>query len=132
MTRRKESLGKLEIEVLRYVGDHFPITVREIAAHFAELSGHARTTLLTVVERLRSKGFLTRRKIGGLQHYSPTADKAEFLHGMVADFVDDVLGGNVSPFVAYLGQSSQLTDDEARRIAQLLKRLEAREQKGES
>jgi predicted transcriptional regulator len=129
MTRRKESLGRLELDVLRYVTDHHPISVREVAAHFAETSGYARTTLLTVMERLRAKSYLTRRRVEGRHRYTPTVAKADLLHGMVADFVIDVLGGNVSPFVAYLTRSSKLNDDEIRKLEQLLKRLEAREQK---
>ena len=131
MARRKENLGHLEIDVLRYVGDHHPITVREVATHFAAATGHVRTTLLTVMERLRGKGYLRRQKIDGLQRYSPRVGKTELLSGMVADFVDGVLGGNVSPFVAYLSQSSKLTDEEVRNIEKLLKRIESREQKGE-
>ena len=128
MARRKESLGRLELDVLRYVTDHHPISVREVATHFAETSGQARTTLLTVMERLRGKGFLTRRKVEGRHQYTPTVAKADLLHSMVADFVSGVLGGNVSPFVAYLTRSSKLNDDEIRKLEQLLKRIEAREQ----
>ena len=127
-----EPLGPLELDVLQYIADHHPISVREAATHFAETSGHARTTLLTVMERLRAKGFLTRRKVGGLHRYTPTIPKAELLHRMVGDFVDDVLGGSVSPFVAYLSRSSHLSQDEARSLIRLLKSIESREQREKS
>ncbi|HEY1598805.1 MAG TPA: BlaI/MecI/CopY family transcriptional regulator [Pirellulales bacterium] len=127
MTRPKEPLGHLELDVLQYVADHHPITVREVADHFAETSGRARTTLLTTMERLRTKGYLARRKVKGVHRYTPTASKAEFLCRLVADFVDESLGGSVSPFFAYLSQSSLLTAEEARKLEQLLKRIESRE-----
>ncbi|HEY4313097.1 MAG TPA: BlaI/MecI/CopY family transcriptional regulator [Pirellulales bacterium] len=123
----KEALGPLELDVLQYVGDHHPISVREVADYFAETTGRARTTLLTTMVRLRAKGFLIRKKVNGLQMYSPTLGKAEFLRGLIADFVDESLGGAVSPFMAYLSKSSLLTPAEARKIEQLLKRIEARE-----
>jgi hypothetical protein len=41
--------------------------------------------------------------------------------------VDNVLGGAVSPFVAYLTRSPQLNGDEARKLGELLKRIESRE-----
>jgi predicted transcriptional regulator len=123
-----EPLGRLELEVLRYVADHPPASVREVATHFAETSGQARTTLLTVMERLRGKGYLKRRKVAGVHRYTPTVPQADLLRRMVSEFVDDVLGGSVSPFVAYLSQSSLLSDDEARKLEQLLKRIESREQ----
>jgi len=128
MTRPNEPLGHLELDVLQYVGDHHPITVREVASYFAETTGQARTTLLTVMERLRAKGYLTRRKSQGVHRYTPTIAKPELLRRLVGDFVDDVLGGSVSPFLAYLSKSSHLSADEAKKLEQLLERIEAREQ----
>lgn len=113
---------------MQYIADHHPITVRDVATHFGETSGQARTTLLTVMERLRAKGYLKRRKFSGVHRYTPTISKADLLHRMVGEFVDDVLGGSVSPFVAYLNRSRLLNDDEARKLAELVKRVESREQ----
>ena len=67
-----------------------------------------------------------------MQHYRPTIAKAELLRRLVGDFVEDVLGGSVSPFVAYLMQSSHLSPDEVRRLQQLLRGLESRQEKGKS
>jgi len=129
MTRPKDPLGHLELDVLQYVSDHNPITVREVATHFAEASGQARTTLLTVMERLRTKGYLSRRKVQGVHRYSPTVAKPELLDSLVGNFVDEVLGGAVSPFVAYLSRSPLLNADEARKLEGLLKCIESREQR---
>jgi len=128
MAQPRETLGRLELEVLQYVADHQPASVRDVATHFAETSGQARTTLLTVMERLRTKGYLRRRKIAGANRYTPTMAKAELLSRMVGEFVEDVLGGSASPFVAYLSRSSLLSDDEARKLEQLLQRIKSREQ----
>lgn len=132
MTPARDPLGHLELDVLQYLADHPPLTVREVAAHFAETSGQARTTLLTVMERLRAKGYLKRRKVAGVHRYTPTVAIAEVLQRLVGNFVDDVLGGSVSPFVAYLSRSSHLSDDEARSLARLLKGIESREQRDTS
>ena len=51
----KEALGPLELDVLQYVSDRHPISVREVAEYFAETTGRARTTLLTTMERLRAR-----------------------------------------------------------------------------
>ncbi len=130
MTPPKEPLGHLELSVLQYVADHPAITVREVAAYFAETSGLARTTLLTVMERFRTKGYLKRRKSGGAHQYTATLSKAELLQQLVGDFVEDILDGSVSPFVAYLTRSAHLSGDEARKLEDLLKRIESREKNG--
>ncbi len=78
----REPLGRLELDVLQYIADHHPISVREVAAHFAATSGQARTTLLTVMERLRAKGYLKRRKAAGASLH------ADDPQGRVAGAVD--------------------------------------------
>jgi predicted transcriptional regulator len=119
------------MDVLKYGLEHAPITVRDTAKHFAETSGQARTTILTVMERLRGKGYFTRRKEAGVHQYMPTVRKVDFLNRMVREFVDNVLSGAVSPFVAYLTQSTLLSEKEAKRLSELLKRIESRERKEE-
>ena len=57
------TLGSTEIEVLRYLGDHAPLSVGEVTNYFSETSGQARTTILTIMERLRKKGYLKRNQI---------------------------------------------------------------------
>ena len=132
MPPSREPLGHLELDVLQYAADHYPASVREVATHFAGTTGHARTTVLTVMERLRAKGYLKRRKSAGVNRYTPTVRKAELLERLVGEFVDDVLGGAVSPFVAYLTRSPQLNGDEARKLGELLKRIESREKEDKS
>ena len=56
MADSKPALGPLEIEILRYIGDHHPISVGEVAEHVAQTTGQARTTVLTIMDRLRRKG----------------------------------------------------------------------------
>jgi predicted transcriptional regulator len=125
MARNRETIGREEMQVLRYVADHHPVSVREVADHVAATSGKARTTVLTVMERLRDKGYLVRRKKGGVYLYSPKRSQAEVLRNLVADFVREALGGSVSPFVAYLAEEADLRDEEVRELARLVAELEA-------
>lgn len=112
------------MEVLQYVVDNHPISVKDVAAHMAKVSGQARTTILTVLERLREKKYLKRKKVEGVNHYSPTMKKSEFMQGMVGEFIDDVMQGSVSPFVAYLDQHSNLSPDECDQLRKLVEKLD--------
>lgn len=120
MARPRASLGREEMLLLRYVTDHQPVTVRGVADAFAESSGKARTTILTVMERLREKGYLKRRKVRGVYHYVPRIEKGEFLRQQVSDFVRETLGGSLSPFMAYLSQGAKLTDAEVEQLRQVV------------
>src|ERR1044071_9311408 len=109
-----QRIGAAELEVLHFIQEHHPVTVRDVADHFASSKGQVRTTLLNVMERLRKKGFLVRKKTHGLFHYSPRVPRAELLNRLVGDFVNRTLGGSVAPFMAYLVRETNLTDDQVR------------------
>ncbi len=126
---KQQPLGELEVQVLRYVAEHAPLTVRETAERFGEPRGLARTTILTVMERLRKKGFLTRRREETVFRYSAAAASTHLLRDLVADFVHRTLGGSVSPFVAYLAESRSLTGDEVAELRRLVDELESEERK---
>jgi predicted transcriptional regulator len=124
MADPKATLGSTEIEILRYIGDHHPITVGEMAEHVAQTTGQARTTVLTIMERLRRKGRLTRKRVKGVYRYSPKVANDELLRGLVANFVDTTLGGSVSPFVAYLSEGGPVSDGDLVTLKRLVSEME--------
>ena len=117
------------MEILRYVTDHHPVTVRDGAAYLAQTKVHVRTTALTIMERLRKKGLLTRKRLEGIFHYSPRQPKGELLRDLIRDFVDRTLGGSVSPFVAYLTQEKAITPEEIEELKRLIRGLEEQKEK---
>lgn len=121
---RKAGLGRAESEVLRYIADRHPITVREAADYFAEKKGLAKTTVLNVMERLREKGFLTRESAEGGFRYSPSQPKARMMRDLVRDFVDEMLGGSLEPFAAYLTDHPEIDDTELARLKAAIASLE--------
>jgi predicted transcriptional regulator len=118
-------LGDGELEVLRFVTERAPIPAREVAERFGEERGLARTTVLTVIERLRRKGYLMRRRRQGVYVYSPRVAQAEVLQGLVRQFVEKTLGGSLSPVVAYLARTRGLSDAELAELQALVKELRA-------
>ena len=127
--RKEQKVGRAELEILHYVQDHHPVAVRDVADHFAESHGHVRTTILNVMERLRKKGFLTRRKAEGVFQYEPRVGKADLLRSLVRDFVEKTLGGSLSPFVAYLSRDAKLSEEELKELRELVEELKGKERK---
>lgn len=117
-------IGDAELEVLRYIQDHHPITVRDVAGHFGRVKGHVRTTTLNVMRRLVAKRYLTRRKVDGVFRYSPRLSKPDLLRGLVREFVEGALGGSMSPFVAYLAEGAKLTEADRAELKKLIDALE--------
>ena len=124
---KPQTLGDQELTLLRYVTDHAPITVREVAEKFGEPHGLARTTILTMMERLRQKNYLTRFKDQSAFQYQPVVAKTELMQSLVKDFVEKSLGGSLSPFVAYLSESKNLSE---REMADLRRLVSASETEG--
>jgi len=122
--------GDQELRVFRYVADEAPITVREVARHFGEHQGLARTTILTVMDRLRQKGYLRRKKVDGVYHYSATVAKTDLLRSLVRDFAERVLAGSPQPFMAYLAEDADLSEAEAEQLYTLVRDLEKRRKGG--
>lgn len=136
MRRKKPSLGEGQWDVLRWVSDHAPVTVAQVAEAFAQSHGLARTTILTVMEKLREKGYLVREKHGAIYHYSPAVPQSQLLHEQVEQFVEGTLGGSFAPFLSYLAQETQVSDEQLDELKRLVRELEggqAREgRKGEN
>jgi predicted transcriptional regulator len=122
--RSSSPISKAELKLLSFINDHHPTTVREVADHFAQSDAYARTTVLTLMERLRSKGHLIREQIDGLQRYSPAVPKESLQQSLVRDFVSRALGGSVSPFVAFLTREAQVSDEELDDLKRLVAELE--------
>src|ERR1051325_1100629 len=120
---RKPGIGQAESEILRFIADRQSVTVTDVAEHIAETKGNSRNTVMTVMERLRAKGYLQRKKAEGVYRYSPVASKARVMEGLVQDFVDGVLGGSVSPLVAYLTNRVDVTEEQAQELMTLVEKL---------
>ena len=120
------SLGSQELEVLRFVSDHAPVSVGEVAERFGAPRGLARTTILTVMERLRKKGFLTRSKGERPFRYSPRTDQGDVLRGLVRQFVRKRYG-SLSPFTAYLAKVKEISPTELDELRRLVERLETQQ-----
>jgi predicted transcriptional regulator len=121
-------IGDQELAVLQFVTDHgTPITVREVTQEWGEQRDPplARTTILTMMERLRKKNLLVRAKApdNTTFQYSPSLEKSVLMRGLVQDFVDKTLGGSVSPFVAYLADAKDLSRTEIDELRRLVDNL---------
>ncbi len=119
------SLGAQELELIRLISNsQTPLSAREIVKLFGESHGLARTTILTMLDRLRKKGFLVRTVKEGIYHYESQVSKGEFLQGIIRNFVEKSLEGSVSPFVAYLTQEAEISETDLAELKQLVADLD--------
>lgn len=120
-----KSIGDQELALLQHLGQHGEASVGEVAAAYGETRGLARSTVLTMMERLRTKGYLARRQVDGVYRYRPTRDEGDVVRGAVAAFVEKTLQGSVSPFVAWMSQRTEVSDDELAELEALVSKLQS-------
>ncbi len=119
------SLGEQELALLRFLADHDGLSVGEAADRYGAPRRLARSTVLTMMERLRRKGFLVRRLADGVYRYRARTTSRDLLKGAVRRFVERNLGGSVSPFLAYLSETPHLSESELRELEDIVTRLSA-------
>lgn len=119
-------LGEQEMQILKFVDEHGPISVRGAAEHFEQTQNLARTTVLTVMERLRKKGFLSRSQVDGVFQYTAKVEAGDVLSNKVSEFIEKTLGGSLSPLVSYFISSEKLSKDEIDQLKELAAKLDAK------
>jgi predicted transcriptional regulator len=122
----KPTIGDQELGLLHYLSDHESASVGEVAAGFGEPRGLARSTVLTMMERLRGKGYLKRRQLKGMYRYSTATGPGEAMRSAVGSFVEKTLSGSVSPFVAWMSERAKVSDTELAELEALVVQLQSK------
>jgi predicted transcriptional regulator len=121
-----KSIGDQELALLQYVSEAGDASASEVAAVFGESRGLARSTVLTMLERLRGKGYLRRRQVGGVYRYASAARPDEVVRSAVGRFVENTLQGSVSPFVAWMSERRDVSEEELAELESLVTTLQSR------
>jgi len=116
-------IGDQELALLRFINDRAQATVAEAVEGFGQPRGLARSTVLTMMDRLRRKGHLSRRAVNGVYHYAPRTHHNAAIRNAIVSFVDRTLGGSISPFVTYLAEREDVSDEELAELEALLASL---------
>src|SRR5690606_33300550 len=122
---RRKTVGDQELALLQYVGENEPTSVGEVAARYGESRGLARSTVLTMMERLRTKGYLQRASHEGVYRYRTTAEHQEVVNSAVSSFVEKTLQGSISPFVTWMSEKAEVSDNELAELEALVSKLQS-------
>lgn len=103
------SFGPLEREVMKIVwAATSPVSGQEVADQLALSRPIAYTTVLTVLDRLREKGALTRHREGRIYRYEAAVTEVEYAASLMTQALDQ--SSNRSD--ALLHFAGQLSDEE--------------------
>ncbi len=121
-----KTIGDQELALLQYIQAAPKSSVGDVFTGYGEPRGLARSTVLTMMERLRAKGYLSRRKAEGAYRYSATNGSEQVMTGAIGRFVEKTLQGSVSPFVAWMAERGQVSDAELAELEALVDTLQSR------
>ena len=123
-----------ELDVLKVLWEHGPGTVREVEAQLRRRKRRwAYTTILTLLSRLRDKGYVASDKAGadkggGTAHvFRAAVSRDELLRHGLTDLADRICDGTASPLVHALVQGQNLSPQDIADLRKLLDELEQKE-----
>ena len=111
------TMGDLEAVVMQILWSaKGPRTVREVLAEIDRQPPLAYTTVLTVMDNLRRKGFLTRERVGRAHAYRPAKARADY----TADLMDELLADSGDRSATLLRFVDRMTPSEVSRLREAL------------
>ena len=113
-------LGELEARVMRRIWDRGgPVTVRDITDDLRRDRPIAYTTVMTVMDNLRKKGWLRRTDHGRAYRYEPIVSGDEYS----ADVMRQGLAASSDPAAALMRFVGELSAEEASALEEAYRRL---------
>jgi predicted transcriptional regulator len=128
---RRLAISDTELEVLKVLWEQGSGTVRDLGAVLRQQGrSWAYNTVLTLLQRLESKGYVTADKSGLAHVFRPAVSRDELLREHLRDLADQLCEGAPTPLVLALVEGQRFTAEEIAQFRQLLDRLEGKKRKG--
>ncbi len=114
------NLGAGEAQILRLVWELKEASAQQIWEALPEGRDLAPATVLTVLRRLREKGFVKSRAIGKAHFFSPAIHPKKVISKSVGDLIRTFFGGDAVPLLMHLAGTNQIDQDDLRRLQEML------------
>jgi predicted transcriptional regulator len=118
--QRMANLGVGEAEILRLAWELKEASAQQIWEALPAQRDLAPATVLTVLRRLRDKGFLKTRKVGKAHFFSPAIQPQRVISKTVSDLVKRFFGGDPVPLIMHLAETNQIDQSDIKRLQNLL------------
>ncbi len=112
--------SELELQILSLLWRSGPMTVRQVMENLPDKRKRAYTSVLSVIQVMEKKGFLTHTGEGNTHIYKPVLSRTKTLGQHMQRLVTQVFGGSPAQAIQQLLDESDVSPDEIDQIKKLL------------
>ena len=116
-----------EFEVLEFIWDNGPSTVREVMTALNEQRPRAYTSVMSLMNVMAEKDLLTRRPKGRAYIYDAKVTRTKTQSKMLKDLVSQVFDGSASALVTHLLHKATPNSEELEEIRKTLAEFRRKE-----
>jgi len=121
----RSPVSDAELEVLKVLWDAGPATVRDVVGALRRQRRKlAYNTVLTLLSRLREKGYVAADRRETAHVFRPIVSRDDLLGFSLASLADRICDGTASPLVHALVRTQRLSAEDIARFRKLLDDLE--------
>lgn len=111
---------ELELQILKILWRLGSASVRQVHEELAPLRNQAYTSVMTVMNIMTEKDYLTRLRQGSSFIYQARISETQTLDGMLGDLVKRAFDGSAATVMLHLLQTSDLEESELNRLNELI------------
>ena len=124
MSSQKLNLTSAEWSVMECLWQKAPRTGREATEWLQERMGWNRSTTLTLLRRMETKGAVVSSSEGGMKSFRPLIRREDAVRQETEDFIGRVYQGSLSLLVSSLTKKQALPQEEIDELYAILRKME--------
>ena len=117
---RLKPLGEVELEILTIVWDLKEASVNDVLKVMRQKRELAYTSVMSMMQTLAKKNYLTFRQDGRSYIYQAAIDPAEVRNNLLEKTIENVFKNSPSDLVMHLIKSEKMTDEEKEEIKKII------------
>ncbi len=121
MAKKTETVSQTELQILDQLWNESPKTIRQLCETiYKDASNSHYSTIQSLLDRLESKGWVSRDRSGFKHTFRPTKDRSVFVGQQIQEVANSVCGGSISQLLGQLANSKALSAKERRELRKLI------------
>jgi predicted transcriptional regulator len=120
-------MSDAEREVLKVLWDGGPLGVKEVFARLHELGQEwTRSTVVTLLRRLETKGYTASDRSGYAFIYRPLVSREDVMHARIKEVASELADGESVPLMLAFAERQRFSAAEVARLQQMVNDLKNR------